>query len=86
MTELDRLGRRHAKLQDDIKAVRAELAPLIRAEHAQAGATFTDLMVRSGYKSVETIRQIIHPKTRENINKKRRGEEPGTNDVSATEA
>lgn len=73
MTDLDRLGKRHARLQDELKAVRAELAPLIRDEHAN-GATYAQLMTRAGYKSIETIRQICDPGARDTINRRRRGE------------
>jgi hypothetical protein len=71
MTNLDELGRRHTELQEELQAVREALTPAIRAEKA-AGETFARLMVRSGYKSIETIRQIVEPKTREEINGKRR--------------
>jgi len=71
MTDLDTLGRRHRKLQAELDEVRAALADAIRAEKA-AGATYVELMNRSGYTSTETIRQILHPDARERANRSRR--------------
>jgi hypothetical protein len=68
---LDQLGRRHRKLEDDLKAVREALAPAIRAERA-AGASYADLLNRSGYRSIETIRQITKPDQRDAANSHRR--------------
>lgn len=73
MADLDTLGRRHRKMQADLEDLRAELATAIRAERAD-GATYADLMQRSGYSSMETIRQIVKPTARETANKRRRGE------------
>ncbi len=74
MTNLDALGRRHRKMQADLEALRAELAEAIRAERT-AGATYVDLMTRSGYTSMETIRQIVKPTARDTANaRRRRGE------------
>jgi hypothetical protein len=73
VTDLDTLGRRHKKLLADLEALQPQLAEAIRAERA-AGATYADLMARSGYKSIETIRQIVKPSERNAINKRRRGE------------
>ena len=71
MTDLDQLGRRHRKLQADLAALRVELADAIRAERL-AGATYQDLLQRSGYTSIETIRQIIDPQARDRANRSRR--------------
>jgi hypothetical protein len=71
MTGIDQLGRRHRKLLADLAALRVDLAEAIRAEHA-TGATYADLMMRSGYTSLETIRQILAPEKRDEINRRRR--------------
>jgi hypothetical protein len=71
MTDLDILGRRHRKLQADLAALRADLADAIRRERL-TGATYVDLMNRSGYTSTETIRQILKPGARDEINRGRR--------------
>jgi hypothetical protein len=71
MSDLDQLGRRHAKLQAELAALRTDLAAAIRAERA-AGATYQELLQRSGYSSIETIRQIIKPSAREDANRARR--------------
>lgn len=71
MTGIDQLGRRHRKLLADLAALRVELADAIRTEKA-AGATYADLMMRSGYTSIETIRQIVDPGKRDEINRRRR--------------
>lgn len=73
MTGIDQLGRRHRKLLADLAALRVELAEAIRAERL-AGATYADLMTRSGYTSIETIRQIVAPEKRDEINRRRRGD------------
>lgn len=73
MAELDTLGRRHRKMQADLDELRAELAAAIRAER-EAGATYADLMQRSGYSSMETIRQIVKPSARDTANRRRRAE------------
>jgi DNA-binding TFAR19-related protein (PDSD5 family) len=66
MADLDTLGRRHRKLQDELDALRGELADAIRAER-EAGATYQQLLQRSGYGSQETIRQIVKPEARERV-------------------
>jgi hypothetical protein len=69
--DLDTLGKRHKKLLADMDALVPQLAEAIRAERA-AGATYADLMTRSGYRSIETIRQIVKPTARDAINGRRR--------------
>lgn len=71
MTDLDALGTRHRALQEELAALRAELTDAIRAER-ERGATYVDLMNRSGYQSVETIRQIVNPGARDKANRDRR--------------
>lgn len=71
MSNLDDLGARHRELQDELDDVREALAGEIRAERGD-GATLVELMNRSGYKSIETIRQILDPKIREKVNHDRR--------------
>ena len=71
MADLDALGARHRALQDELADVRADLADAIRAERGR-GATYVDLMNRSGYSSIETIRQIVNPGAREKANRGRR--------------
>lgn len=75
MTDLDTLGKRHRRLQTELAEVREQLADAIRAERA-TGATYVDLMNRSGYTSIETVRQIVNPSARETINAGRRRERP----------
>lgn len=71
MAELDTLGARHRALQDELLEVRAELVDAIRAER-ERGTTYVELMNRSGYTSIETIRQIVNPDAREKANQDRR--------------
>ena len=71
MATLDQLGTRHRKLLAALAEVRAALSEAIPAERAK-GATYVDLMNRSGYTSIETIRQIVDPKARDKANKVRR--------------
>lgn len=71
MATLDQLGARHRKLLADLADVRSALAEAIPAERAK-GATYVDLMNRSGYTSIETIRQIVDPKARDKANRVRR--------------
>jgi hypothetical protein len=71
--DLDALGRRHARLQEQLAEVRSKLAPAIRAERKK-GAKLQELLRRSGYHSLEAIRQIIDPRRRERFNRRRRGE------------
>ena len=68
---LDALGARHRALQDELAEVREQIADAIRAERAH-GATYVELMNRSGYTSIETIRQIVNPGAREKVNRDRR--------------
>lgn len=77
MTDLDALGRRHRKLQADLAEVREQLAPAMR-EARKAGATLVDVMNRSGYASVETVRQILDPAVRGQANTRRRERPAGT--------
>lgn len=70
--DLDALGRRHSRLQEQLDEVRLKLAPAIRAERG-AGETIQGLLRRSGYRSPEAIRQIIDPERRKRFNRRRRG-------------
>lgn len=71
MTDLDTLGRKHKRLQDELEEIREQLADAIRAE-AENGATWMELANRSGYKSTETIRRILRPEARDATNEARR--------------
>ena len=71
MANLDTLGKRHRQLQDELAEVRDALAGEIRTER-EHGATLVQLMNRSGYSSIETIRQILNPQIREKVNQDRR--------------
>lgn len=71
MSNLDALGQRHRQLQDELAEVREALADEIRDERA-TGATLVQLMNRSGYSSIETIRQILNPSIRQKVNQDRR--------------
>lgn len=71
MGDLDALGRKHKRLLSELEEVRNQLAEAIRAE-AVAGATWMELARRAGYNSTETIRRILHPETREAVNRARR--------------
>lgn len=71
MTDLDQLGQRHRELQAELAAIREKLAPAIREERGK-GATYVELMTRSGYSSIETIRNILDPNTRDRNNRARR--------------
>jgi hypothetical protein len=71
MTDLDTLGRRHRKLVADLAELREQLADAMRTDR-EAGATYVDLMNRSGYTSIETVRQIVKPGARETVNAGRR--------------
>lgn len=71
MPDLDQLGKQHRKLLADLEALKPLLADAIREER-DAGATYVDLMQRSGYRSIEVIRQILNPQARDKVNKERR--------------
>lgn len=71
MSNLDTLGTRHRQLQDELAEVRDRLAEEIRTERLH-GATLVQLMNRSGYSSIETIRQILDPNIRDKVNRDRR--------------
>lgn len=71
MSNLDSLGHRHRQLQDELAEVRDALVDEIRTER-EHGATLVQLMNRSGYSSIETIRQILNPQIREKVNQDRR--------------
>lgn len=70
--DLDTLGRRHIRLQEQLEDIRTKLAPKIRAER-EAGETIQGLLRRSGYRSPEAIRQILDPDRRKRFNQRRRG-------------
>lgn len=71
--DLDTLGHLHTRLQAQLKDVRDKLAPAIRAEQQRdPSVTLLELVQRSGYRSLETVRQILDPKRREEINKRRK--------------
>lgn len=72
VTDLDTLGEKHVRLQEELKEVREQLAPLIREER-ERGETLQQITRRSGYHSVEAVRQIIDPSRRAEFNKRRRG-------------
>lgn len=72
--DLDALGRRHLRLQEQLQEVREQLAEAIRAER-ENGETLQGLLRRSGYHSPEAIRHILDPERRERFNRRRRGEE-----------
>jgi hypothetical protein len=57
MEELDRLGRRHKQLRTQLDELRPQLHAAIRAARA-AGATYAELMDRSGYRTIQQIREI----------------------------
>jgi hypothetical protein len=69
--DLDTLGKRHRKLLADLDECRTQLAVAMRTERGN-GATLVDIMQRSGYTSLETVRHILDPTIRERNNKARR--------------
>lgn len=68
--DLDALGKRHRRLQQELEDVRAKLAPAMR-EAREAGETIGGVQQRSGYRSYEAVRQILDPKRREEFNRRR---------------
>jgi hypothetical protein len=77
MEDLDSLGAEHRKLLDDLDRLKPRLAEAIRAERARGGpdATYVALLARSGYRSIEGIKQIIDPDRRSRMNQDRRSME-----------
>lgn len=73
--DLDALGREHRRAMKRLAEVREQLAPAIRQEKDK-GATHAELLHRSGYTGMETIRQILDPKRREEMNKRRQRPTP----------
>ena len=73
MEDLDTLGARHRQLLEDLDKLKPLLADAIRAERAK-GATYVALLARSGYRSIEGIKQVIDPDRRSKMNQDRRGE------------
>lgn len=78
MEDLDTLGAEHRRLLEALKQLTPKLADAIRAERAKGGpgATYAALMARSGYRSIEGIKQIIDPDRRDKMNQDRRGAKP----------
>lgn len=74
--DLDALGRRHLRLQEQLAEVRDLLSSAIRAERDK-GETMQGLLRRSGYHSLEAVRQILDPERRARFNRRRRGEGGG---------
>lgn len=72
MSTLDDLGNRHRELLAALEALKPELDDAIRDERETTGASYVELMNRSGYKSTETIRQIVKPAARDEINQRRK--------------
>lgn len=68
--DLDVLGRRHRRLQEELKEVRAKLAPLMREARAN-NETIGRIVERSGYSSYEAVRQILDPSRRAEFNRRR---------------
>lgn len=56
--DLDRLGRRHKQLRDQLDELIPKLHQAMRRER-EAGATLTDIMVRSGYQTIQQVRTIL---------------------------
>ncbi|HWB35696.1 MAG TPA: hypothetical protein VHA75_06700 [Rugosimonospora sp.] len=71
MSEIDDLGTRHKALLSELEQLKPLLDDAIRAERETTGASYVDLMNRSGYKSTETIRQVLNPEARAEINQRR---------------
>lgn len=75
MEDLDTLGAQHRQLLEDLDKLKPLLADAIRAERVKGGpgSTYVALLARSGYRSIEGIKQIIDPGRRDKMNKDRRG-------------
>jgi len=63
---LDELGRLHVELVQTLDKVREMLGLAMRHERDN-GATYAELMKRSGYRSVEQVRQIVKPGARAQV-------------------
>jgi hypothetical protein len=57
MAELDDLGKKHKRLLRELEELKGPLDDAIRAERA-AGISQRELVERSGYKTIQTIRTI----------------------------
>jgi len=57
MSRLDELGARHKAALAEIAAIKDDLHAEMRKERA-AGATQSDIMIRSGYKTIQQVRVI----------------------------
>jgi hypothetical protein len=77
MGDLDELGARHRQLLKDLEDLKPLLAEAIRAEYAKGGpdAAYVSLAHRSGYRSIEGVKQIIDPDRRAKMNQDRRAVE-----------
>jgi hypothetical protein len=55
--DLDRLGRRHKQLRQQLESLLPELHEAMRAERA-AEVTLREIMERSGYRTIQQVREI----------------------------
>lgn len=72
MARLDILGNRHKELLEQLEQLREDLAEAIRDARAneEPTPTLVDLMIRSGYRSMDAIRGILEPEFK--LNRRRR--------------
>lgn len=70
MGNLDELGQRHRELQAELDKIRPQIAAELRAEKAKGGpdATYTRLVERSGFRSIEGVKQAMDPDYRDKLN------------------
>jgi F0F1-type ATP synthase alpha subunit len=76
VANLEDIARRYWKAHANLEKLRIELDDAIRTERGK-GATYQELLSRSGYKSVETIRQIVKAGLRDSVNSARRARRTG---------
>jgi hypothetical protein len=56
-SDLDRLGRRHKQLRQQLEDLKPELHEAMRAERA-GEVTYREIMERSGYHTIQQVREI----------------------------
>lgn len=64
---LDALGRLNVELSALLEQVRERLHEAMCQERVENGATYAELMKRSGYRSIEQVRQVVKPGARERV-------------------
>lgn len=76
-SDLDRLGRRHKQLRQQLAELLPALQEAMRAERA-ADVTYREIMERSGYQTIQQVREICmtdEEREAERAKRRQRGKE-----------